>query len=71
MAEVVLDLLDRDEIEPAQDLRDDAVVLVPTLLRAEVGDVPCGQKEAVSDLVGNPTSGLLLAQRGDLHGGIV
>lgn len=44
-AEVVVDLLDGDDVKPADDLREQAVVFCAALLHAEVRDVPRRQQQ--------------------------
>jgi hypothetical protein len=58
---VVVDLLEGDQVEPAEELGEEAMVLVPALLAgsAEVGDVPGREEESVGRLRRNGAVGLL------------
>jgi hypothetical protein len=48
--EVVVHLLDSDEVEPAEDLGDQRVVVLAAVLDAQVGDVPGREQQPVGRL---------------------
>ena len=64
--EVVGNLLDRDEIEPAEYLSDQPMVFLPSILNAEVGDVPRRDEQMAAPAGWNASELLVLAQGGDL-----
>ena len=71
-AQVVVDLLDGDEVEPADDLRDQPVVVVEPVLDAEVGDVPGSEQQAAGALLRDRPTRLGVAvapERPRLRGG--